>query len=190
MSPSPSPAALAATAPEWLSYVPTISALVAVASFVVALFYGLSQVRQNARTRELQALQKIFDDMLSEQRRERRARVLLNAKPYDEWTPEERRDADREIEKFQQMGFFVRHKLLRPELIFQMYSLLTIRMWERLEGRVNFLRSNMKAENFGTDFQKLASRSKKYRLAKGWAIDGPAVIEMPTNLTMTTEADG
>ncbi len=141
-------------------------------SVAVAVVYGLRQLRHNARSREQQALQKVFEDMVTDERYNRRTRVMLNKKPLEDWDPEEIRDAERELERFQQLGFFVRHNFLRPRLILEMYSILTIRMWDATEPFIQKERDEMGAANFAGDFEKLAERCRRYRLRKGFSIDG------------------
>lgn len=163
--------------PAWLPYVQAAGTFLTLASVIVAAVYGFHQVAQSTRAREMQVLQKIFDDMASDERHDRRARVLSNEAVFSDWTREQRRDAYGEIEKFQQLGFFVRHKLVRSRLIFEMYSLVIIRMWDRVAGYVSYLRDQMGAENFGRDFEAMAGAAHRYRISQGMRVDGRAISD-------------
>jgi hypothetical protein len=149
----------------WLTIVPALSV-------IVAVVVGARQVRNNSRQRELAALQRVFEDMVSDERNERRTRVLRNSKELSAWTAQEIRDAERELERFQQLGFFVRHGFLRRKLILQMYSLVTIQMWNAVRSFVHQERSEMGAPAFAADFERLARECERFRIKKRWPIDG------------------
>ncbi|MEO8095626.1 MAG: hypothetical protein ABI632_11935 [Pseudolysinimonas sp.] len=162
---------------DWLDTAVKIGA-VAQAGFVAfAIGFGFRQLLQGSRARELQGLQWVFSSMIDPEHKKRVNRVLSLGDDPTRWKPKDLSAAEHELEVFQQLGFYVRHRFLRRRLILQMYSLLIINMWHALRPLATLERERIKAPNFAGDFEQLALRSSAYRRRHGLSAHGKLVRE-------------
>ncbi|UTT62128.1 hypothetical protein [Microcella humidisoli] len=158
------------------------SAVIQAGFVVFAIVFGFQQVLQGSRARELQALQGVFAGMLDPTHKASSQRVLGLQRHHSNWDAEDIQAAEQEVELFQQLGFVVRHRLLRRRLILQMYSVLIINSWRALELFVVDERTRLGAPGFARDFEKLARWSVRYRRLRGLPIDGQVHREPRTGI--------
>jgi hypothetical protein len=156
---------------DW-DVVVSVATLLQTLVVVAGVWFAVSQIRQSTQARELESLVAIFDRMRAPERGASIEHLLTLPPTLGDWTDEDLAVAASEHQDFEQLGFLVRHRFLREQLIMEMYSLLIIDAWRALEPFERSERDRMGAPGFGRSFERLASRATKYRLDRGLRVDG------------------
>jgi hypothetical protein len=157
---------------NFLSQAVQWSSLIQAAFVAFAIAFGFRQLLQGSRARELQGLQGVFSAMTDPDHKARIRKVLGLQQHYSRWDETAIEAVEREVEFFQQLGFFVRHRLLRRRLVLQMYSLLIINVWNSAQPFVENERKRLGAPGFARDFERLATSSYRFRRCRGMPTDG------------------
>lgn len=155
---------------------------------IAGVWFAVSQIRQSTQARELESLVAIFDRMRAPERGASIEHLLTLPPAISEWADADLAVADSEHQDFEQLGFLVRHRFLREQLIMEMYSLLIIDAWRALESFERAERDRMGAPGFGRSFERLAIRATKYRLDRGLRVDGRVSRRAPRPVTEAVAA--
>jgi hypothetical protein len=144
----------------------TVSIAVASASIVVAAVYYVLQLRHQTRMRDMEIGRMVASELNSEQGAQRYS-IMMNMewKDYDDFMEKYSSHSNPEIFSkwisqfmaWDTLGFFIKHKVVKTELLYELGGWIAIRVWEKYKDIIQHMRDESSARTLrGQDFQSNA----------------------------------
>ncbi len=148
-----------------ISQVATLAQSVSAAILLITAVVLWVQVRETRRSAYATAFKAIYEMLQDEGKRADRGFVMieLSKKPYDTWTPDEKKRAERVCHNYDAVGIICRNHLLPTKLIADSWGDSLRRCWRILEPLVYEYRIARNANEFWDDFQWLSKQAARYQ---------------------------
>ena len=145
-----------------------ISALSGAVTAVITLvtaYIVIRQVREMQRATHATAFKAVYDMLQSDACRADRGFVMgeLATKPFDQWTPDERKRAERVCQNYDSVGIMCRQHFIPVAVVADSWGDSLRRTWTILAPLVTHYRVARNSKEFWDDFEWLATQAEKFR---------------------------
>lgn len=150
---------------ETWSIISAISTTIQTVAVIITLIYAANQLRSMSKDRHLELLFKLHE-MFSEPKARAARYYIFSNFPLDtlELSEEEYKAARDTWNIMDQVGIVAHHNLASRELLLELFSLQTVRLWKKLEPHIHYYRGIR--GDFAVYFEELAKLSREYRKRK------------------------
>jgi hypothetical protein len=157
---------------DW-NAITALSTLVATVVISIAAIFEVMQLNEMKRSRKLELLMRLFDDYSSPKTRENR-RFIYRCLPRDpsQLSDEHFLIIDDVLAGLDRAWLFIKYEQLEPEVIFEIYGEIFLRLWGVLYPIVLYERKR-RGEYYRERAEALIELTKKYFLQKKRPIDYP-----------------
>ena len=142
--------------------VQTVSITVASASIVIAVIYYVFELRHQTKMKDMEIGRMVAQDLNSEQGAQRYS-IMMNMewKDYDDFMEKYSSRSNPEIFSkwiaqfmaWDTLGFFIKHKVVKTELLYELGGWIAIRVWEKYKDIIQHMREESSAHALrGEDF--------------------------------------
>lgn len=141
-----------------------ISEVVASVAVIIAIPFAIVQIKEASRSRDLEALSRIFEEFRSDIfLKDRRFVYSHDDFDYNSSTDEQRIRLERLINTYNRISFLVEKRLIPKRLFLEMWSGAILASWQRLNLYVKDRRVETGFSDWAIRFENLAALSEDYR---------------------------
>ena len=136
----------------------------AVVTLVTAIFV-VRQIKEMKKSTHASSFKTVCDILQNQQNREARGFVLnvLQAKPFDDWSEEDIKIAEKVCESYDSVGIMCKHEYIELKVIADSWGDSLRKTWKILSPLVSKYRVNRNSKEFWDDYEWLARESEKYQ---------------------------
>lgn len=141
------------------------AALVQTIAIVATLIFAARELRNAKQARNFDLVFKMFELFNQPEARANRFQVFTKIPSKPGTLSRDDYNAARDTwNLMNQLGIVYAHNLASEDLIMELFSLQSVRLWRKLEPHIKFYRKTR--GNFAVHFEQLALRSQEYRREK------------------------
>jgi len=139
----------------------TVSALALLVTVLIMAF----QIREMRRATYAAAFKAVYDMLQTDDVRNARRIVLgtLSSKPFDSWTDEEKRIAEKVCSSYDTVAIMVRNGMVPADVVADSWGDSLRRTWRVLSPLVDAYRAQRNSSEYWDDYEWLAKQAEKYQ---------------------------